>query len=125
METRSRPARISRTIGVNDDSDVDRIETAESDDGTDGGSSDLLRRLLSPESAPLLSSLAGEIVAQLSSTERTRDLASMSRRRYAATQCVTLLVALLAVVGVLAFAFTTNGEVVMQILNALNATSAP
>jgi len=92
-------------------------------DNPDGGSSELVRRLLSPESGSLLTSLATEVAAQIMSAERSRDLASMSRQRFAVTQCVTLCVALLAVIGVLAFAFTHNADAVLQLLRSLNGTA--
>ena len=95
---------------ANNDDDVD---------DTDG--KEVLQQLLSPQGA-LVADMVGEIVRQLNSTERNKDLASMSRGRYAVTQCVTLLVALLAVGAVIIVTFSNNEALNQLLLTGYNGT---
>lgn len=104
------PKRESDNDANNDDDDVD---------DTDG--KEVLQQLLSPQGA-LVADMVGEIVRQLNSTERNKDLASMSRGRYAVTQCVTLLVALLAVGAVIIVTFSNNETLNQLLLTAYNGT---
>jgi len=97
-------------------------------DNTDGGRSEALKNLLSSgPGAAIVGELASEVVARLVSAERTRDLAGMSRGRYAVTQCVTIVVAVLALLTVcvvtLFSANTGAGELLSELLQrALNRT---
>ena len=100
----------------------------DNDDNTDGGRSEALKNLLSSgPGAAIVGELASEVVARLVSAERTRDLAGMSRGRYAVTQCVTIVVAVLALLTVcvvtLFSANTGAGELLSELLQrALNRT---
>lgn len=94
----------------------------DNDDETDGKGQEVLQRLLSPQGT-LATELVKEIVQHLASAERTADLATMSRRRYAMTQCVTVLIALLAVATVILVTFCNNDILNELILQALNTTS--
>jgi len=98
-----------------DDDDDDDDKNSDDVDGKDA----LLEQLLSPRSA-LVADLVGEIVRQLNSPERNKDLASMSRGRYAVTQCTTLLLALLAVGAVVLVTFSNNDELSRLFLAAFN-----
>ena len=95
--------------------DNDDDKNSDDVDGKDA----LLEQLLSPRSA-LVADLVGEIVRQLNSPERNKDLASMSRGRYAVTQCTTLLLALLAVGAVVLVTFSNNDELSRLFLAAFN-----
>ena len=130
---KKRPYTPAATTTINNDGDDDAVvphhpnDDDDDDDDLDGGSQsgEILKRLLSPESA-LFAQLAGEIVSQLASAERSKDLASMSRPRYVATQCITLIVALLAVSAVVVIAVSNNSEVFLRFMSqALNATLTP
>jgi len=90
------------------------------DDDVDGGS-EALKRLLSPQGA-LVADLATEIVSRLTSEERASGLASMSRPRYVATQCITVFVAIAAVVCVFIVTFSNNDVLADMILRAFNQT---
>lgn len=89
--------------------------------GEDDVDGELVKRLLSPQGA-LAADLASHIVDQLTSEERRKNLASMSRRRYAATQCVTVFVALLTVGVVVIVSFSNNEALTGLLLRALNRT---
>ena len=91
------------------------------DAGEDDVDGELVKRLLSPQGA-LAADLASHIVDQLTSEERRKNLASMSRRRYAATQCVTVFVALLTVGVVVVVSFSNNEALTGLLLRALNRT---
>ena len=105
--------------------DYESVMYLDNDDNDDKNSDDvdgkdaLLEQLLSPRSA-LVADLVGEIVRQLNSPERNKDLASMSRGRYAVTQCTTLLLALLAVGAVVLVTFSNNDELSRLFLAAFN-----
>jgi len=100
---------------LDNDDDDDDDKNSDDVDGKDA----LLEQLLSPRSA-LVADLVGEIVRQLNSPERNKDLASMSRGRYAVTQCTTLLLALLAVGAVVLVTFSNNDELSRLFLAAFN-----
>lgn len=94
------------------------------DDDTDGAEGkEALRRLLSPQGA-LVADLASEIVSRMTSAERTQTLASMSRSRYMATQCVAIVLSLigLAAVAVFALVSANNTPLGDLLLHALNQT---
>lgn len=109
------------------DVDADAISYApqnnddDDDDDVDGGGNEALKRLLSPQGA-LVADLATEIVSRLTSQERASDLASMSRPRYVATQCITVFVALAAVACVVIVTFSNNDVLADMILRAFNQT---
>jgi len=103
------------SVMYRDDDNDDDDKNSDDVDGKDA----LLEQLLSPRSA-LVADLVGEIVRQLNSPERNKDLASMSRGRYAVTQCTTLLLALLAVGAVVLVTFSNNDELSRLFLAAFN-----
>jgi len=103
------------SVMYRDDDTDDDDKNSDDVDGKDA----LLEQLLSPRSA-LVADLVGEIVRQLNSPERNKDLASMSRGRYAVTQCTTLLLALLAVGAVVLVTFSNNDELSRLFLAAFN-----
>ena len=103
------------SVMYRDDDTDDADKNSDDVDGKDA----LLEQLLSPRSA-LVADLVGEIVRQLNSPERNKDLASMSRGRYAVTQCTTLLLALLAVGAVVLVTFSNNDELSRLFLAAFN-----
>jgi hypothetical protein len=111
--------RASLPIVYNDDNDDDNKKDV---DDIDGVGQEALQRLLSPQGA-LATELVKEIVQHLASSERAADLASMSRRRYAVTQCVTVLIALLAVATVVLVTVCNNDVLNELLLQALNATT--
>jgi hypothetical protein len=110
--------RASLPIVYNDDNDDNKKDV----DDIDGVGQEALQRLLSPQGA-LATELVKEIVQHLASSERAADLASMSRRRYAVTQCVTVLIALLAVATVVLVTVCNNDVLNELLLQALNATT--
>lgn len=94
------------------------------DDDIDGNESrEVLKRLLSPQGA-LVADLASEIVDRLTSAERTQNLASMSRSRYVASQCVAIVLSLigLAAVAVFAVVSANNTPLGDLLISALNQT---
>ena len=84
--------------------EIDSNATEHDDDDIDGNESrEVLKRLLSPQGA-LVADLASEIVDRLTSAERTQNLASMSRSRYVASQCVAIVLSLIGLAAVAVFA---------------------
>ena len=104
--------------------EIDSNATEHDDDDIDGNESrEVLKRLLSPQGA-LVADLASEIVDRLTSAERTQNLASMSRSRYVASQCVAIVLSLigLAAVAVFAVVSANNTPLGDLLISALNQT---
>lgn len=105
----------------NDDDNIAKAPNGDNGEDVVDDGKEALQRLLSPQGA-LAAELIEAIVRQVTSAERSRDLASMSRRRYAATQCVSVLLAIL-IAGVVVLVTLTQNEALSELLlRALNAT---
>ena len=119
LRTRRPPANVEANDNI-----VEEERESNNEDDTDGTEAkEALRRLLSPQGA-LVADLASEIVDRLTSAERTQTLASMSRSRYMATQCVAVILSLIGLAAVAVFALMSAIKTPLGdfLLHALNQT---
>jgi hypothetical protein len=101
-----------------------RLEAGAGSDQEDGGTQ-TAARLRRPLLASSGSELAAEIVTELISKMQPadqRELAEMSRARFAASQCASIFISIMAFAAVLAFSFFNNGALLNLVLELANAT---
>ena len=62
-----------------------------------------------------------ELIGKIQPVDQ-RELAEMSRARFAASQCASIFISVMAVVAVIAFGFFNNGTLLNLALELVNAT---
>ena len=93
---------------------------------SDNDDSDSGRRRRAHFTAPLTAeNVAANVVTELLSRAQpvpTSELAEMSRTRYFATQCFSLIISVLAVTAVLALTLSANAETLNFLVSLVNST---
>ena len=99
-----------------------RVESAGDSDHEDGpGETARLRRPLPTTGSGLAAEIVAELIGKIQPVDQ-RELAEMSRARFAATQCASIFISVMAVVAVIAFSVFNNGALLNLAVELVNAT---
>ena len=99
-----------------------RVESAGDSDHEDGpGETARLRRPLPTTGSGLAAEIVAELIGKIQPVDQ-RELAEMSRARFAASQCASIFISVMAVVAVIAFSVFNNGALLNLAVELVNAT---